>query len=556
MTLHPLSNAQTRIWYMQTRYPESSLFSIGGTVSIGGNIDVELLRKAILKVIRRHDALRFRFTERDGKVFQYISSESIEPDVLDFSVNPDAKKEYEAWSHSKTQELFRMLDAPMYYFAICKISQRETVYYVKLHHLIADGWAMKLLTHEISRFYEDYILDRHSIEIEAPSYIEYIHDEERYLQSEQGAAAKKFWNDGLKQLPDCVALQEESLEGERKTVLLDKDFRGRIETFLQTWKVSMNTLFVCVYILCQYKISGSVASPVGIPFLGRTGRRERQTFGTFTNPMPFCYTVNANDRIEQLLRGVQAALGESLRHQKYPYNHLRQDLMAQGEQGDSALYDTCINYYNTELSSTMAGYSIQNHEFYNGEQGYALQIIIRHWETDRLQLDYDYRTSRYTSRQMEMLHSRMMRILSVVLDNPECRIRDFSLLTDQEQERMLDIWNRREKPYPKDKTLLDLFQANVQKDPNRVAVSHDHTACTYEELDRWSDAVAYRLIQLGVKPGDILPFIPDYKIESIAVILGIMKSSAVYLPIDRKTPEERMLMILENCRAKFLISEE
>ena len=219
MTLHPLSNAQTRIWYMQTRYPESSLFSIGGTVSIGGNIDVELLRKAILKVIRRHDALRFRFTERDGKVFQYISSESIEPDVLDFSVNPDAKKEYEAWSHSKTQELFRMLDAPMYYFAICKISQRETVYYVKLHHLIADGWAMKLLTHEISRFYEDYILDRHSIEIEAPSYIEYIHDEERYLQSEQGAAAKKFWNDGLKQLPDCVALQEESLESVHEHVI-------------------------------------------------------------------------------------------------------------------------------------------------------------------------------------------------------------------------------------------------------------------------------------------------------------------------------------------------
>ena len=95
--------------------------------------------------------------------------------------------------------------------------------------------------------------------------------------------------------PDCVALQEEALEGERKTVLLDQDFRGRIETFLQNWKVSMNMLFVCVYILYQYKISGSAASPIGIPFLGRTGRRERQTFGTFTNPMPFCYTVNANE---------------------------------------------------------------------------------------------------------------------------------------------------------------------------------------------------------------------------------------------------------------------
>lgn len=556
MKLFPLSNAQTRIWYMQTRYAGSSLFAIGGTVSIGGNIDMEHLRKAIIRVIRRHDALRFRFTEREGTVFQYVSSEIIEPDVLDFSRKTNAKKEYEAWSCSKTQELFQMRDAPMYYFAICKISEGETVYFVKLHHLIADGWAMKLLTHEISRFYEDYVLERQSIEPQAPSYIEYIRNEEWYLQSEQGKEAKKFWNHQMKQLPDCVALQEESLEGERKTVLLDQVFRGRIETFLQTWKVSMNTLFVCVYILYQYKISGSAASPIGIPFLGRTGRRERQTFGTFTNPMPFCYTVNANERIEQLLRGVQAALGESLRHQKYPYNHLRQDLMAQGEQGDSALYDTCINYYNTELSSAMAGYPIQNHEFYNGEQGYALQIIIRHWETDRLQLDYDYRMSRYTSQQMEMLHSRMMRILSVILDNPERRIKDFSLLTDQEQERMLDIWNRKERPYPKDKTFLDLFQANVLRDPNRVAVSHERTACTYEELDRWSDAVAYRLIKFGVKPGDVLPFIPDYTIGSIAVILGIMKSCAVYLPLDRKTPEERMLMTLENCRAKFLISEE
>lgn len=152
MTLWELSHAQKRIWYAQQKYPGSPLFSIGGMAIAASELETSTLENAIVRLVRTQQALRLRFREENGAVFQYVD-DTASPlvSVQYFSASADGEDALRAWCLEQAARPMEILETPLYSFAILCLGRPVPRYFVKLHHLIADGWSMKLLTEYICR---------------------------------------------------------------------------------------------------------------------------------------------------------------------------------------------------------------------------------------------------------------------------------------------------------------------------------------------------------------------------------------------------------------------
>lgn len=165
MKYFPLSEAQKRIWYSQKKYKESPLYNIGGTVKILGTIELASLKQEIEFVYWNNDALRLRYLEKDNKILQYISEENF------------------------------------YVFAVFRIDANLMGYFIKIHHINADGWSIKLLTEQVKTAYEQIIHEKNVSVERKPSYLDYVKREEQYLISEACKTAGEYWKRKFSVLP-------------------------------------------------------------------------------------------------------------------------------------------------------------------------------------------------------------------------------------------------------------------------------------------------------------------------------------------------------------------
>ena len=553
MALWELSHAQKRIWYAQKKYPESSLFCVGGIAIAKDEINTSLLERAIRQLIRAHQALKLRFTEKNGEVFQYVDNTNFPPvSIQDFPMSSGGGDGLLAWCREQVSRPMEMLESPLSTFVILQIRGRCRGYFVKLHHLIADGWSMKLLTEYIAAAYDEFLNNPVEKPLEIPpDYTDYLLVEKERESSTAWKQDRDFWINLYAEETPAAVSQPIGTKAERRTFFLPKSLDEQMRLFLAKTSLSLNSLFVGLYMLYRYKVYGERHPVVGIPLLGRAGRRERETFGNYTNTMPFIQTISSESRLQEILYSISDNLRQCMAHQKYPYDCLRTDISPEGE--SPALYDACINCYNTDLHGTIGGVSYRSEEIFNGEQEYALQIILREWGENTLQLDFDYRLDAYTEQQIELLFRRLLHLLSLVVEQPNVPLRTISLLSREEQRTLLEDFNDTSVSYPKGKTVVDLLEKMVSIHPERTALFSGSQEVTYTHLYRLASRYAGYMREKGVESGDVVALLPVYTAESVAAIFAILMCGGIYMPLDSAHPAERLEHFLVQAKAKFLI---
>ena len=252
---YPLTNAQKRIWYAQKKYGDSPIFNIGGRVLIKGNADIGLLVRSFQILIEQNDALRIRFTEENGEVFQTVNEEPWQIEIVNFSEFEDAIQRCESWCDKKAKELFTMTGTPLYFFCVFKLSENLTGYFVKFHHIIADGWSMELLTEQISKNYECLLSGQEPKSVR-PSYIEYATRESTLTWEKESV----YWQENAVMLSDMNISVNNNLEGKRKSFVLDDELQKKISVFIKKKRITWNVFFIGLLQIYQYKKTGQNTS--------------------------------------------------------------------------------------------------------------------------------------------------------------------------------------------------------------------------------------------------------------------------------------------------------
>lgn len=551
-----ITHPQKGVWYTEKIYPGTSLYNIGGYTRIKGTIDFNLLEEAINILIQKHDGLRLTFIEEHGEMKQSVGEyESMKLDCIDFSRYENSEEQFDAWIEREARKPFVIENGKLFYFALFSISDSDNGYLAKFHHSIADGWSTKIMTEQICDNYMKLFNGEEIDDHLAPSYLEYVASEKKYLVSDRFFKDKAFWNEKFNDLSG-ISLSKSSgnLEGKRRKFELGLELSSNIKRFAEDNKCSLNTFFVTLYLIYAYKTTQQEDIVIGTPVLNRSGKKEKSIFGMFTSTMPFRFAIDEDASIVDTLARVNEELKACYFHQKYPYDLLIQDLELK-KRGYDILFNSCINYYNTKHNSILNGFPIENAEFYNGHQIYSLQLIIRDWlDSGSLILDFDYKVNDYTQEQINDMYARLVHLIQSMIKIPSEKIRNVSVLSDDEKTKLVYQFNATETAYPKDKLISTLFEEQVERTPEKIAISFNDDELTYQELNEKANQLARYLIERGVKKETLVGLLTTHSIETVIGILGILKAGGAYLPIDPDYPDDRIGYMLEDSGSALLLT--
>ncbi|AZK48531.1 non-ribosomal peptide synthetase [Paenibacillus lentus] len=554
--IYPLTHPQRRIWYVENISPGTSIHNIGGLIRIYGAVDFDLLEEAINHFIRLNDAIRIRIVEQDSGVQQTVSAyQRRQLPFIDFTtITSDV--DVDAWAASEFAQPLPLDGEALYEFTLVKISETESAYLTKVHHIISDGWSFQLMTSHINDLYTQLMRGQMIQEEAKPTYIDYIEQEQKYLTSSRFKKSKHYWTNKFKSV-DKITLfpTSNNTRGQRKAFILNQPISDRIRDFTNTHQVSLNTFFIAVMLLYLHKITQQNLIIIGTPVLNRTGVKEKKTFGMFTSSMPFLVQIEQETSLSKFILNCNLELIQSYFHQKYPYNLLVQDLQLQ-KRGIDQLFQVSVNYYNTSYDKSFGpGWKMKQTEVHNGNQLYPLQLIITEWEENGgLELYFDYKTDDYSASQIEEMFSRLELITEQILNTPHQSIRNLELLLPGERDKLLYECNLTERLYPADQTILDLFEKQSAQSADRVALTYRGQSLTYKELNTRANQLARTLLQYGIHRQTPIAIMGRHSIEIMVAIWAVIKAGAVYIPIDPEYPRERIEYILHDSQAPLLLT--
>lgn len=554
---YPLTNPQMGIYYTEKLYPGTSIGNVAATLKIKENLDFDILEQAINELIKNNDALRIKIREIDNEVFQYISQyEYKKIDLFDFS-DCDLDKMYK-WDTEQTRTPFNIYDSELFYFALLKISESEVGIYSRMHHLISDGWSVVNDGNKILEYYTSISNSQKTVHME-PSYLEFIKREQEYLNSEKFIKDRMFWDNKFDTLSGITTLKPpktsiNDIEAKRKTFVISNKLSNHIRVYCKNNKSSIFSLFISALLIYINRITSKEEIVIGVPVLNRTDAREKQTTGMYVSTIPLMININNEMNFEDFLKVITEEWLSVLRHQKYPYDLILQNVRKKNKSIEK-LFDITLSYQNAKFAKKDNPEKQEGRWHFCGYQTESLYIHINDREDDgNIILDFDYHCNLYYLKEIEYIYDHIVRILWHALDNPFKKLYNIDMLSEKEKYKVLYEFNDTKNNYPYNTPVYRLFENQVFMDPKRIAVEQDNKQYTYYELNLMANRLACFLIRNKIKVGDCITIFMERSVETVAAILGVMKAGAAYIPVDPEYPDDRIKYLLSDSDSKFILT--
>lgn len=527
------------------KYAGGSISNVCGSIVIKGEKDISVLTNAVNELYRLNDALRIRITETNGVPLQVVTDYKEQKiNVLHFV----DKEELDSYAENYAQE---PID---FYGELCEFNVilLDDGYglLIKLNHIICDAWTISMIG---TQFYG--ILNGKTPE--TYSYIDYIPSEKNYIESARYKKDKAYYIEQYNKCEEITYLTDKKCNhftSNRKTIEIDKSQTTKIIEYVKENNTSIFMFFMTVLGTYMNRIKMNQEKfYIGTAILNRTNAQEKNTMGMFINTAPVLIELDNEKTFSENLRTISKTLFGIIKHQKFNYGDVLETLRNEFDFNGN-LYDITFSYQNakfveidTEFESTW---------YHCGMQTESLQMHIDDRDSEGiLKIHYDYQVEKFTEKEIQIMHEHIFNLLFDAI-NGDKKITELAILSDKEKTTLLCDFNDTKADYPKDKCVHQLFEEQVLKTPNKTAVIACDKTLTYDELNRLSNRIANSLIQKGVKANDIVAFALPRNSYLIAIMFGILKSGAAYMPIDLNYPQDRIDYMLSDSNAKFFITED
>ena len=556
---HSLTHPQKRIWYTEKIYNGTSIHNIGGVIQIMGEIDLPILEKSIQHIIKTNESLRLQVFEENGQVFQTIMPYTeMQIETVHFLDCENPENAFHAWVQTEAEKPFLFSQRPLYHFALFEVNQKHKGCLIKLHHIIADGWSMEIITNQIMQNYQAYKDEGKVADSGLYTYSEYLDKESEYKKSPAWKQDREFWAETFKSLPYSTVFERETdIHGERKVYIYSTVLSQKIKSFAKEHSVSVNAFFITCYLLFLYKHDGEQDITIGLPVTNRINTAQKRTIGMYTSSVPFRFRVNPMKTGFNMLRDVMSTLFICYKHQRYPYDLIIHDLISDGHTGLVSLYSSSLNFFNNRLIKEVGGYKTVNTQFYPGCQINSLNMNVKDWADDeKFTIEFEYHKAKYDKDDIFQIYEFMRTLAEQMIENPWQIIRKLDGLTEAYKEKVQYFFNDTQSKYPDNQTIHALFEKQVELYSQRTAVRDGDIVITYNQLNRCADQLACTLIQSGVKYLDYVGIVASHSIQTIIAILAVLKIGAAYVPIDTEYPNARVNYILEDADVVVLLADE
>ena len=557
--VYNLTNPQKSIWFTEQFYKGTPIENITGCVIVLEKLNLKALQKAINLFVKSNDSFRLKFTVKDDKPLQYLSSFS-EFEIENVMVNTD--EDIKDIENEMSNTPFEVLDNLLFSFKTFTFPDGHGGFVITAHHLISDAWTAGLVVNEIMDYYEK-IINSQIIDNQNPSYLDYITSEQEYLNSEKFNKDKEFWNEIFKTVPEVATIPSINVENsnsslsckaKRKQFVIPKETMNLINEFCKQNKASAFNFFMAVLAIYLSRVSSLDDFTIGTPILNRGNFKEKQTTGMYISTIPFRISINHKIPFAEFLSNISADFSKIFRHQKYPYQYLLEDLRKK-DSSIPNLYNILLSYQNVRSNKQTSDINYESSWVGNNFISDDIDIHLYDMnDTGDINIAYDYLISKYSIDDICSIHARFLYIINQVLENNDITLNEIEIVTPDEKKKILYDFNNTSADYPRDKTITQLFEEQVEKTPDNIAVVFEDQKLTYRELNQRANSLASYLRSQKIGRNDIVGIMVNRSLEMIISILAVLKSGACYIPIDPEYPQDRIEYMLNNSNAKLLLT--
>lgn len=550
-----LTNPQKSIWYTEKFFENTPINNICGVLKINQSVDFAILEKALNIFVQNNDSFRIQITLENNIPVQYIEpfkSLHIPLDLI------ETQEDLETIEKDFSQRTFQLFNSPLFQFRIFKYKNGTGGFMALMHHLISDAWSSGLLINQVMDIYGALINGSSDIP-ETYSYIDYIHSEKEYLQSEKHKKDEQYWLEQFSSIPEVASIptpkskQNKSNTSQRLTYSLNTEIIDSITRFCNSHKISVFNFFMGVFAIYIGKSCNLQDFVIGTPILNRTSFREKHTTGMFISTVPFRIILDYDNSFSDFISDISKNTLSMLRHQKYPYQNLLENLRKSNPDLPN-LYDIAFSYQNMRSNKQTSEIDFESYWVPNNCIGNSLEFHIHDLnDMGNLNISYDYKIEKYNEFDISAIHERILYIVQQVLQNSNLLLQDIDIVTSREKKQLLEEFSGKKTNYPKESTVVSLFEQNVNCYPNNIAVSYQNENLTYAQLNSKVNQFANYLLNHGFSKGHIISLCMKKNIDFIIAVLAIQKIGCAYLPINPSYPIDRIKYIIENSQSSLLI---
>ncbi len=528
----PATEAQMRIYTAQSMQEDSTAYHVP-YVFQARSLDVARLQKAILVLIERHEILRTRFENKDGTILQILEKD------VEFQLEQLTSQDFSAFIRP-----FDLTKAPL-----LRVGYWENTVFIDMHHIITDGTSISIFVKELNEVYMGREL-RGSL----ASYRQFA------LQNREAQESESYWLSVYKEEPPVLELntdykrkQKRSFQGSGLYDSIDHLLHHEILTRCKNWNMTPYMFYMGAFYILLSKFSGNEDIVVGMPMSGRQGR-YLHTLGMFADTVALRNRPIGTKRVKEFLSEVKETSVEAMAHEDYSYSALVKKLNV-NTPDRNPLFDVMFAYQSEAMTDIVFGDEkarILPVPVTSSKYDFTFYLMPRR---ENVTILAEYCTDLYQESTIRRFLEGYKLVLKEML-HEECLLKDISVITKQEEAMLCSAFNHTAVEYLKDKGVHMLFEEQAQKIPDQTAIIACDRVLTYAELNKQANRIAHGLMEQGVVSGDIVAFMLPRKSHLIAVMIGILKAGAAYLPVDPNYPKERISYMLKDSNAKLCVTED
>lgn len=553
---YPLSAAQKRIYYSVCMDSDNSiLYNIPGGVIFDKIPDIKKLESCLSALINRHESLRTYFETSNNEIVQKVQSKvDFKLDICDAIVDFDnLDKEF-----NNFVQPFDLSKPPLFRAKLFNLKNGNTALFIDMHHIISDGTSVSILTDELCKLYNGEKLDKLNI-----TYKDFAKWENDKIASGKFKQAEDFWVNQFKNdipvldMPTNYSRPAvKSFSGNKVHIKINETTTNKINALCKGLSITPYMLFLTAYYILLYKYTNQNDIVIGSPIVGRNTADLYSVIGMFVNSLPMRAKIDSHLSFKDFLNIVKSICLKNYEYQDYPFDELVNKLNIQRDTSRNPLFDVMFIYQNNgNPDINFSGISSKYYIPDTNISKFDLSLEIAP-EDNFLNLSFEYSTGLFNKDFIKNLSNHYINIIDIILENTQIKISEINMLSKVEQNKILYEFNNTKVEYPKEKTIATLFEEQVEKTPDNIAIVFEKQKLTYKELNEKANSLAHYLRDNEINRNDLVGIMVNRSLEMIISILAVLKSGGAYIPIDPEYPEDRIKYMLNNSNAKLLLTQK
>ncbi|MBN1568147.1 MAG: non-ribosomal peptide synthetase, partial [Acidobacteria bacterium] len=484
-----LSSAQQRLWFLDRWNPGSAVYNTPLIFRVTGPLDIGTLEQSLNEIVRRHEALRTIFLEEEGQPVQCIAPDApFKLAVTDLGHLPEEERRAESgrMAGEEAKRPFDLAQGPLFRANLLHLSRQEHVLILVMHHIVTDEWSNGVILRELGELYEAFSKGNPSPLPPLPvQYADHTLRQQRWLQGEPVEREYEYWKNQLSglavlELPtDHARPPVERYHGNRKFFPLSSSLTQTLKELSRRNGATLFMTLLAAFQTLLHRYSGQEDIAVGSPVANRGQTGLEGLVGYLANTLVLRTQLGGNPGFCEVLSRVREVVLGANEHQYLPFEKLVESINPERDPSRNPLFQVMMVLQNASDSSLHLPGLVTDQMKADKETAEFDLLLEMEDGLEGITGSFEYNTDLFDAPTIDRMIGHFRILLEGIIANPDARLSDLPILTEAERHQLLVEWNNTAVDYPKDVCLHHLFEAQVERTPDAVALVFEGRQLTY-----------------------------------------------------------------------------